>query len=109
MSADESRSFDINIPTGIEDEKIYGNMNVTIDSYVHENNLNINYYIHQSQNIRLRLFNALGQEISVLYDAYTNSGNHHLEYNTAHLPAGIYIISLSSDNSLNMNKFYIDK
>ena len=46
---------------------------------------------------RFSMFNAMGQQIKLLKEGRFAAGNHHVWFNVAELPAGVYYINVNSD------------
>ena len=74
----------------------------------------IEYFVPEESNVRLSVYNLLGNEVAVLVDGAVASGRHSVVWNAASnghgdLPAGVYIYrlhaaSLSSDKSFKSEK-----
>lgn len=56
----------------------------------------IEYSLDQNENIKIVLYNALGQEVRTLADEFQIRGKHTLELNAASLPSGVYYCVLSA-------------
>lgn len=54
----------------------------------------ISFIIPQSQNVELKLFDVLGNEIAILMDEYQQAGVHKIEFNGTNLASGIYFYQL---------------
>jgi hypothetical protein len=54
----------------------------------------IKYYLPQSGNISLKIYNLLGQEIAILADGYKTAGEHVARWNARDLPSSVYICRL---------------
>ncbi|HSP89014.1 MAG TPA: glycosyl hydrolase 53 family protein [Ignavibacteriaceae bacterium] len=86
-----------------EENKIY-------DFKLHQNFPNpfnpvtrINYELLQSANVKLIVYNSLGEEINILLDEEKNAGEYSIEWNgkdanNNSLPSGIYLIKLITEN-----------
>ena len=48
---------------------------------------------------RLRLYNVLGQEVAVPYEGTLRAGQHTVQYDGGHLPAGVYVYVMESANT----------
>lgn len=59
----------------------------------------INYLIGQPMNLRLELFNHLGEHVAVIDEGFKPGGMHTVRYNTSQLPAGGYYLRLSSETN----------
>lgn len=64
---------------------------------------NISFSIPEAGNVKLIIFNTLGQELKTLINENKSSGNYNIDFNAADLPSGIYIYQL------NVNGNYINK
>lgn len=59
----------------------------------------INYFVPMSDNIKIKLFNSIGQEMMVLYDGFQSAGNHSLRFTNPNLSSGAYFYQLISSSS----------
>ena len=48
--------------------------------------------------VRLKVYDVLGREITVLADKIYEAGNYEVEFNAANLPSGIYFYNLTDMN-----------
>ena len=64
----------------------------------------IKFYIPVSSNVKLKLFNMLGQEVAELIDAEITPGIHKVEFNAVNLSSGTYFYFLEA-NGDNGNQF----
>ena len=62
------------------------------------------YTLEESLQVKIQLFNNLGQEINELTNSYQLYGKHKLELNTANLPAGIYYCWFQAGDKVVSNK-----
>ncbi len=56
----------------------------------------IEYFLPQTMNVQLSIYNALGQKLAVLFKGRQNIGNHYIDFRGHNLPSGIYIYELKS-------------
>jgi len=56
----------------------------------------INYSILKRDHVQLKIYEVTGKEIAILVDKLQTAGNHHVEFDGAHLPSGIYFYRLKS-------------
>jgi hypothetical protein len=54
----------------------------------------ISFIIPQSQNVELKLYDVLGNEVAILIDEYQQVGEHKIEFNGTNLASGIYFYQL---------------
>lgn len=57
----------------------------------------------------LKVYNAIGQEISTLINQDLNAGKHQVVFNAQDLPSGIYFYKLESTNAVQMKKMALMK
>ena len=57
---------------------------------------NIKFTLPNSQNVKIVLFNLLGQKIETLLNKQMPSGSHEIEFNANELSSGIYIYKIES-------------
>jgi len=70
---------------------------------------NIQFALPQAQQVRLSIFNMLGQEVAVLADGVRAAGEHTVSFNAANLSSGMYIYRLSSGNEVVTRKMLLVK
>lgn len=66
-------------------------------------NTSISFTIPQSGNVKLSVYNLLGQEITTLVNEYKEAGTHNIKFNAANLNSGVYLYKLES-NGLTLTK-----
>jgi hypothetical protein len=69
----------------------------------------INYQLPKAGNVRLSVFNALGQEIDVLVNESQNAGNHVTNWNASAFPSGVYVYKLESGSFISNKKMILIK
>jgi len=71
----------------------------------------IQFYMPQSNNIRLTLVNLAGQEVAVLFDGFKHEGNHNITLNsqTMNLVSGTYYVTLQSNDVRLSNRLVVLK
>lgn len=76
----------------IENLKIYPNP--------FKDELNIEYYLSISSNVKIELYNILGEQLKLIQDDDQNSGQHNLKLDSKknNMTKGIYILKISSEN-----------
>jgi C-terminal processing protease CtpA/Prc len=57
----------------------------------------IEYQLKNSTNVKIKVFNILGQEIETLINRYENAGMHKLIFNGNHLSSGVYFYTLQAN------------
>ncbi|MFO7523904.1 MAG: T9SS type A sorting domain-containing protein, partial [Ignavibacteriaceae bacterium] len=63
----------------------------------------INFAIPKSDNIKIAVYNILGQEMAVLVDGFVNAGSYEINWDASNLPSGVYVYSIQSAN-INLSK-----
>ena len=56
----------------------------------------LNYELLRAEQVTVRVFNLLGQEIAVLQRGSQAAGRHEILWNAGNMPAGIYIVVLET-------------
>jgi photosystem II stability/assembly factor-like uncharacterized protein len=88
------------IITGIEDELLnkIPNEFVVYQNYPNPFNprTSIIFGLPEASEVKLRLFNFLGEEIANLFEGYTIAGYHQVEFDATRLPSGIYLYRLQA-------------
>jgi hypothetical protein len=58
----------------------------------------ISFSLPEPGNVKIRIFNLLGEEVALLVNRLYEAGNHHLDFSAANLPNGIYVYQMISEN-----------
>ncbi|MCW8811479.1 MAG: YCF48-related protein [Ignavibacteriaceae bacterium] len=69
----------------------------------------IQYSIPESGNVKLEVYNSLGEEVSVLVDEYKEAGNYKINFNAGELSSGIYFYKLTTNNYSSIKKMILLK
>lgn len=86
---------------GIEDDEKFKQQDfILYQNYPNpfNNQTTITFSLNKPQNIKLEIYNVLGELITILEDSYLNSGTHVRIFLADKLSTGIYFIYLSSGN-----------
>ena len=51
----------------------------------------IQYELPEGSNVRITVYNALGEEVEVLVDGFKNAGTYRVNFNGSNLASGIYL------------------
>jgi len=70
---------------------------------------NINFSIPESGNVRLAVYNLVGEEVAVLVDGFRTAGSYEATFDASNLPSGMYIYKLQSANSVQTKKMMLLK
>ncbi len=69
----------------------------------------ITYQLPQDSEVKLTVYNALGQQVAVLVNGKMNGGIHKVEFNAKSLPSGTYYYKLQTGNRSSVNKMVLIK
>ena len=58
----------------------------------------IRFSLKQAENVKLTVYNILGQEVAVLLNGYISAGTHFVDFNANNLASGIYIYNIQTQN-----------
>ena len=69
----------------------------------------IQYSIPKSSNIKLTVFNSLGEEVKVLKDDFEEAGTYGINFNAAELSTGIYFYKITAGKFNSVRKMILLK
>jgi hypothetical protein len=69
----------------------------------------ISYFIPSQSDVRLVIYNLMGQEIQVLVNEVRSAGSYEVEFNASQLPSGVYIYRLTAGGLISTNKMVLIK
>lgn len=69
----------------------------------------ISYSLPTASNIKLVVYNALGQTIKVLENRNKNAGNYSVNFDASKLPSGIYFYKLEAGQFTQVKKMMVIK
>jgi hypothetical protein len=69
----------------------------------------IEYSLPEAANVRLAVYNSLGQEVASLINEYQSIGKHIIDFNANNLPSGIYFYKIQSGNFNKTQKMVLMK
>jgi hypothetical protein len=78
---------------GVSEQLDIQNLEVYPNPFV--NQIRLNYFLKQSGQMNIALFDVAGRQVETLVNENQFSGNHSLEYDLAHLNGGQYIMHMS--------------
>ncbi|RPI59882.1 MAG: T9SS C-terminal target domain-containing protein, partial [Ignavibacteriales bacterium] len=101
----------VSSPTGVEESQ------VVVDEFVLEQNYpnpfnpstTISFSLQANQFVSLKVFNALGEEVSTLVNGNLTQGTHSINFNANGLSSGFYIYRLESGNFVQVRKMMLLK
>ena len=65
---------------------------------------NINYAIPKGSNVKLTVFNLLGQEIATIVNKFQNAGSYSIKFDAGNLTSGIYFYKLEAGDFVEVKK-----
>jgi hypothetical protein len=69
----------------------------------------IRYAIPQAAQVKLEVYNSLGQKVAELMNDYQPAGNHVAEFQAGSLPSGIYFYRITAGSYQKMIKMMLMK
>ena len=69
----------------------------------------INYQLPKASNVKLSIFDALGQEVNMLVNESQNAGNHKIEWDASALPSGVYFYRIEAGDFTQTKKMLMVK
>ena len=69
----------------------------------------IQYSIPESGNVKLKVFNSIGEEVATLVNNYKEAGSYKVTFNANGLSSGIYYYKLSSNGFNQVKKMILLK
>ncbi|HKB85242.1 MAG TPA: T9SS type A sorting domain-containing protein [Ignavibacteriaceae bacterium] len=69
----------------------------------------INFSVPSNGNVRLTVYNVLGQEIAVLVNGFMKSGSHTIDFNASDLNSGLYFYKLEGNGMSQVKKMMLVK
>jgi len=67
----------------------------------------ITYTIGETSNVKLSVYNSLGQEVAVLVQGTKNKGTHRIRFNAANLSSGVYYYKIETGNFTKTKKMLL--
>jgi len=111
-----TKAYDVTIRTGIETaiEEPYMEITETFDLlHNYPNPFNpvttISYNLTEPADVTLTIYNAVGQEISVLIHEKQEAGKHSVKWHAGGKPSGVYFCKLSANEQSSMRKMILIK
>ena len=93
------------VATGILDRNMQPNSYSLSQNYPNPFNptTNINFSIAKASNVKLVIYNILGQKVATLINNFMSAGTYTYQFNAGNFASGVYIYSLEA-GSYKMNK-----
>jgi hypothetical protein len=87
---------DINISgiVGVDEYDAHSTLSVYPNPF--DNNTTISYTLTKTENITIKIYDLVGNEIVSILNKNEQQGKHKLNFNKSNLPAGVYLLKLNS-------------
>jgi hypothetical protein len=69
----------------------------------------ITYSLPEASNVKLSVFNALGQQVKIVENVYKNAGNYNVTLNADDLNSGIYFYKIEAGQFSQIRKMILVK
>jgi hypothetical protein len=69
----------------------------------------INYGVASTSEVRLSVYNILGEEVSTLVDGILGPGSYTVQWNASHLPSGLYFYKITAGEFKSAKKLILAK
>jgi hypothetical protein len=70
---------------------------------------NIKFDIPKAGNVKLSIYNVLGEQVEILYNGFLNYGRFESSWNASSLPSGVYFYKLESKDFVSIKKLVLLK
>ncbi len=70
---------------------------------------NIQLALPKTANVKLTVYNLLGQKVATVYDGMMNAGNHQIRFNASKLSSGIYFYRIKANSFTDVKKMTVLK
>ncbi len=69
----------------------------------------IEFNVPKNQNVKLTVYNALGQKVNTIFDEFKAAGNHAVTFDAGNLNSGVYFYKLQSEDFVESKKMILLK
>ncbi|MCH7963277.1 MAG: T9SS type A sorting domain-containing protein [Bacteroidetes bacterium] len=69
----------------------------------------INFSISESEFVTMKIYNALGEEVSTVVNEFLNAGTYNVNFNAENLAAGMYVYKITAGNFTSSKKMLLLK
>ena len=70
---------------------------------------NIEYTLSSEQNVKINVYNSIGQHIKTLINKTQSPGKYQLNFNGDNLPSGVYLYQMESESKIKTKKMILAK
>ena len=92
-----------------EDNEKSIQMNVQCYPNPFSNSTTIKYYLDKPANVKLKIYNALGQETALIKDEFQSEGEHKARFKAGDLPTDMYYYKLIINNNIQSGRIILIK
>ena len=93
--------------TGISEISFKNNLSIFPNPF--SNKTTIQYSISKSQNVKLSVYNAFGEQVAILVNEFQESGTQEAVFNAVALPSGAYYFVLQTGNRIQSGRLMLIK
>ena len=72
-------------------------------------NTMISYALPMASNVKISVYNAIGETVQILENGYKNAGNYSVSFNAANIPSGIYFYRIDAGKFSQVRKMMLIK
>jgi len=69
----------------------------------------ISYSLPNASNVKISVYNALGETVQILEDGFKGAGNYSVSFNASNMPSGIYFYRIEADKFFQVKKMMLLK
>lgn len=69
----------------------------------------ISFYLTEPMNVKLTIYNSIGEEVSILVNDFLRPGSHKFSFNGSDLTSGIYFYKIETENFTDIKKMVLLK
>jgi hypothetical protein len=99
------------IPTGVSEKNPVANTFTLKQNYPNPFNpaTRIEYAIPRGSNVKVIVYNVLGQEVATLVNEFKNAGTYSVDFNASRLASGVYMYSIKAGSYTDVKKMVLLK
>lgn len=69
----------------------------------------IQFGLHKEGDVKIEIFNVLGEKVKVLLDKYMSPGTYTADFNATNLSSGVYLYKMKINNFVEIKKMILEK
>ena len=108
---DAAIQYETGTPTGMGESILKPNNYILNQNYPNPFNpsTEIDFYLADSGNITLKVYDCHGSELATLADGFRSAGKHSIKFNAKNFSSGVYLYRLETDNFTSTRKMILIK